>query len=659
MISLQGISKQYGGRYLFRDLTIRINEGEKVAVVGPNGAGKTTLMKIIAGIVEADTGRVNRPRSATTGYLPQEAVRYTGRTLLDEVRLAFDEILSLHAQMEGLSVEIADRTVAGDPDPAGLKELLSELGKIQHHVEHLEGYDIDVKIKQVLSGLGFRGPEFGRMTEEFSGGWQMRIELSKLLLREPTCLLLDEPTNHLDIQSLQWLESYLQSYDGAVILVSHDRRFLDNLVGRVFEISAGAVSEYVGNYSDYLGQASRRKTLREAAYRNQQQEIRQTLRFVERYRAEKTRARQAQSRLRRLEKMELIEPENEEAVISFDLPEPPQASRVVMEIRELGKYYGSQPVFSDLSISVQRSDRIALLGVNGSGKSTLVRIMAGLEDFQEGRCEPGYKAVVSYYAQNQAEALDPSKTVLQTLEEVATKETNTRLRTLLGSFLFRDEDVFKPVSVLSGGEKSRLALAKMLLVPANLLLFDEPTNHLDLRSKEVLKRALESFPGAYIIVSHDRDFLDGLVGMVWEMEEGVLRVAYGSVDEYLEKSRLADDDKTVRRDTAGRAIKAIKGHSPLHLERMRKRDEAKKRQERFDRLKPLKDELEGLQREIGAGEAKKKEMEALFADGKIYQDEKKTRAAAVEYRELTARLDTLYVEWEEIQNRIDAVETEG
>ncbi len=656
MISLQDISKQYGGSYLFRELSIRIGEGEKVAVVGPNGAGKTTLLKIIAGSIEADTGRVNRSRSATTGYLPQETVSHRGRTLLEEVRLAFDEILSLHERMEGLSFEIAERTASGDPDPAGLKELLSELGKIQHHIDHMEGYDIDVKVRQTLSGLGFRETDFGRMTDEFSGGWQMRIELAKLLLREPSVLLLDEPTNHLDIHSLEWVESYLDTYEGAVILVSHDRRFLDNIVDRVIEISLGRVTEYRGNYSAYLEQENHRRMFREAAYRNQQEALRRTKRFIERNRARKDRARQAQSRLRRIEKIELIEPENEEAVISFDLPEPPQASRIVMELRELGKYYGSQLVFRDLSVSVQRDDRIALLGVNGSGKSTLVRIMAGLEDFQEGRCEPGYKAVVSYYAQNQAEALDPSKTVLQTLEEVATKETNTRLRTLLGSFLFRDEDVFKPVSVLSGGEKSRLALAKMLLVPANLLLFDEPTNHLDLRSKEVLKRALEGFTGAYIIVSHDRDFLDGLVSMVWEMEEGVLRVAYGSVDDYLEKSRLTDDEKTVRRDMAGMEIK---GRSPLHLARMRKREEAKKRQERFQQLKPLKDELEKLQRDIGAAEAKKKGLEALFADGKTYQDEKKARSAAVEYRELTARLNALYAEWEEIQNRIDAAEREG
>ncbi len=653
MISLQGVSKQYGDRLLFRDVSLRIGEGERVAVVGPNGAGKTTFLKIIAGIVEADTGRISRSRSTTTGYLPQETVLHGGRTLLEEVRLAFDEILVLHERMEDLSREIAARTASGDPDSAGLKELLSELGKIQHHLEHLEGYDIDVKIKQVLSGLGFRVAELERMTEEFSGGWQMRIELAKLLLREPTCLLLDEPTNHLDIRSLQWLESYLKSYDGGVVLVSHDRRFLDNLVNRVIEISEGAVSEYSGNYSAYLEQERQRRILREAAYRNQQQEIRRTLRFVERYRAEKTRARQAQSRLRRLEEMERIEPESEAAVLSFGFPEPPRAGRVVMELRELGKYYGDQPVFRDLSVSIQRGDRIALLGVNGSGKSTLVRILAGLESFEEGRCLPGQNVVVSYYAQNQAEALDPSKTVLQTLEDVASGETHTHLRTLLGSFLFRDEDVFKPVSVLSGGEKSRLALARMLLIPANLLLFDEPTNHLDLRSKEVLKRALGGYAGAYVIVSHDRDFLEGLVNMVWEMEEGELRVAYGSVDDYLEKVRLADEEKAVRRDTAGRELDR---RSPLHLERLRKREEAKQRQERFQRLKPLRDELERIQTEIGAGEEKKKSLEACFADGMTYRDEKKARALTIEYREVTARLSDLYDRWAEVHAKIEDIE---
>jgi ATP-binding cassette subfamily F protein 3 len=656
MISIQNISKSYGGRDLFGDLTLRIGDRERVAIVGSNGSGKSTMMKMIAGFVDPDGGKIALSRSATTGYLPQEIIGHRGLTLLDETRLAFNEILELHARMEEIGRVIASRSALGDTGSLEMEELLSELGKIQHHIEHLEGYDIDVKVRQVLSGLGFRETDFERMTDEFSGGWQMRIELAKLLLREPTVLLLDEPTNHLDIHSLEWVESYLESYEGTVILVSHDRRFLDNIVDRVIEISPGRVTEYRGNYSSYIEQEKSRRELLEAAYRNQQETLRRTKRFVERNRARKDRARQAQSRLKIMEKMEWIELEEEEDEMTFSFPEPPRAGRVVMTLQGVDKLYGMQPLFQDLSVTVERSDRIALLGVNGSGKSTLLRILAGGEPFQKGGRVPGHRAVVSYYAQNQAEELDPKKTVLETLEAVTTQESHGNLRTLLGCFLFRDEDVFKPVSVLSGGERSRLALAKMLLTPANLLLLDEPTNHLDHRSKEVLKGALRRFPGACIIVSHDRDFLDTLVDKVWDVEEGTLRVTLGTVDDYLNRYYGAAGESLKRLDTAGREVK---DRTAIHEEKVRRRREAEKRQKRFRFLKPLRESLEGVQREIGSGERRKKDLEGILADGKTYQDEKKARSATAEYREVTARLDTLYAEWAEIQEKIDVSEREG
>jgi ATP-binding cassette subfamily F protein 3 len=657
MISIQNISKAYVGRDLFRDLTLRFGDRERVAVVGSNGSGKSTLMKMIAGFVDPDGGKIVRSRSATTGYLPQEIIGHRGLTLLDETRLAFNEILELHGRMEAISREIASRSSSGDTASPEMEELLSELGKIQHHIEHMEGYDIDVKVRQVLSGLGFRETDFDRMTDEFSGGWQMRIELAKLLLREPAVLLLDEPTNHLDIHSLEWVESYLDSYEGAVILVSHDRRFLDNIVDRVIEISMGRVTEYRGNYSAYLEQEKTRRELLEAAYRNQQEALRRTKRFIERNRARKDRARQAQSRLKIMEKTEWIELEEEEDDMSFSFPEPPRAGRVVMTLQNVDKFYGTQPVFQDLSVAVERSDRIALLGVNGSGKSTLLRILAGLEPFQGGGRVPGHRAVVSYYAQNQAEALDPKKTVLETLEAVTTQESHGNLRTLLGCFLFRDEDVFKPVEVLSGGERSRLALARMLLTPANLLLLDEPTNHLDHRSKEVLKGALRSFPGACVIVSHDRDFLDTLVDRVWDFEDGALRVTHGTVDDYLSRYYGTTAGESLKRlDTTGREVN---DRTAMHEEKARRRREAEKRQERFRFLKPLRESLERVQREIASGEKRKKDLEEIFADGKTYQDEKKARSATAEYREVTACLDTLYAEWAEIQEKIDAAESEG
>lgn len=646
MTSVQNISKQYGVKHLFKDISLHIGKGECIALVGANGTGKTTLMKIIVGDeVEPDSGSVVRSRLSTAGYLPQDGVFHKGKTLYKEVETVFGELISLHDRIEEISREISIYTSQDNPKSLRMEELVEELGTVQHILEHREGYNTETKIKQILSGLGFKESDLHRMTEEFSGGWQMRIELAKLLLREPTILLLDEPTNHLDIESLEWLENYLMSYGGSIILVSHDSRFLDNLAVRVVEISMGKVTEYTGNFSSYMEQKTQRLALLQSTYENQNRLIQKTSRFIERFRYKNTKAKQVQSRIKMLEKMDLIELEKNEKTISFDFPPPPRPGRVVMALNKIIKSYGNNPVLEGLDLTIERGDRIAFLGVNGSGKSTLARIIAGSEPFQDGTRKPGHNVLISYYAQNMAEELNPDKTVLDMVAEIPTPMSGRELRTLLGCFLFAGDDISKPVSVLSGGEKSRLALARMLITPANLLVFDEPTNHLDIQSKAVLQRSLENFTGTYIIVSHDRDFLSPLINKIVVLENGELDLYHGTVDEYLQKHR-ADEDFTEEME---------KNKSALHSGKEQKRREAEERQERSRKLKPLKDVLNKIEEEIALMEEKKGQIEAAFTDSKTYESENKIQSLNIEHDKITSRLDALYNEWTDIEEEIGRI----
>ena len=655
MISLNNIAKHYSGEYLFKDVTLHFGDRERVAIVGANGTGKSTLMKIMVGQLEPDSGAVTQSRSNTAAYLPQDGIYHQGKILLDEAATAFDDVLLLHRRIDAINKELEVLTENGDPASPEMHTLLEEMGKLQHHLEHRQGYSIEARCKQILSGLGFSERDFTRMTDEFSGGWQMRIELAKLLLREPTMLLLDEPTNHLDLESLEWLESYLQGYDGSVIIISHDSRFLDNLVARTLEVSLGRLVEYSGNYAAYLKQKSQRLAAAESAYDNQQRLIKQTMAFVERFRYKATKARQVQSRLRMLDKMEHVAVEREEQEIDFNFPQPAAPGRVVMELKDLGKAYGSVSVLHGVSLKIDRGDRIAMLGVNGSGKSTLARIMAGLELFETGQRIPGHNVSISYFAQHQAEDLDGQKTALQTLQELAPAESVTRLRSLLGLFLFPGDDVFKKVAVLSGGEKSRLALAKMLLMKANFLILDEPTNHLDVASKAVLQQALDNFSGSYVIVSHDRDFLEPLITKIVDIKDGQVCVMPGTVGTYLEKLHAAQQDNFQLRDPAGNAVQK---KSPFHREKLRKRDEAEKRQDRYQRLKPLNAVLETIEEEIVRAEQRKAEIEAALADHKTYENEELARSMNIEYREITPRIETLYEEWTRVHEQIEQIGTD-
>ena len=650
MISLNNISKQYNGKYLFKDVSLRIGDNERVSIVGSNGAGKSTLMSILMGFIEADSGDIAQSRSNTVGYLPQDGVLHTGRSLFDEASTAFDDIIALHDQVDVLSEQITQLTRNGPSDAPALLKLVDDLGEIQHLLEHREGYNIQAKVGQVLSGLGFAEKDFLRGTEEFSGGWQMRIALTKLLLREPTILLLDEPTNHLDLESLQWLEDYLQGYEHSIVLISHDRRFLDNLSRRTIEISMGKLTEYSGNFSFYLQQKELRTEQTKATFDNQQQQIKQTRQFIDRFRYKATKARQVQSRMKMLDKMDLVEIEDEEGGISFDFPPPPQPGRILMELQGIQKSYGDLRIFDKLDMTIERGDRIAFLGVNGAGKSTLARIIAGIETFQAGERKPGHNLLVGYYAQNQAEELDPQKTVLQTLDDSAVGEIRKRLRTLLGCFMFSGDDVNKLVTVLSGGEKSRVALAKMLLTPSNLLILDEPTNHLDMRSKSVLQDALSRYDGSIVIVSHDRDFLEPLVNKCIDFKDGELRITLGSVSDYLRKRAAEIDEDRGKRDPSGQAMQK---RNATHSDRDRKREEAERRQERYKLIKPLKNKVDRVEKRIETLEEEKSAIELMLGLEDTYKDEAKVKMLNQRYPEIQELIATQYREWETLQAEIE------
>jgi ATP-binding cassette, subfamily F, member 3 len=671
MLSLDHISVQFGGRYLFDDLSLMVGPHDRIGLVGSNGAGKTTLLKIIAGLSQAEEGTVSKAHYVTAGYLPQDGVTAVGKTLYKEVETAFENILLVQQELEEAHALLSTQDTASQE----YMETLEIYGELQHKLEDLDAFRMQSKIERVLMGLGFSVPDLERQTDEFSGGWQMRIELAKLLLKEPSVLLLDEPTNHLDIESLQWLEEYLHQYNGAIILVSHDRAFLDSITARTFALSLGKMEEYAGNYSFYEKERLIRKELVMNAYKNQQQQLKQTQQFVDRFRYKATKARQVQSRIKQMEKMDLIEIEDEEQEIHFHFPPPQQSGRVVMELKDLQKSYGSHKVFTGLNYTIERGDRIAVVGVNGAGKSTFSRIVAGVEPFNGGERIPGYNTIVSYFAQHQAEELDMSKEVLQIVDEVATGEVRTKLRTILGSFLFRGDDVFKKVKVLSGGEKSRLALSKMLLLPSNFLIMDEPTNHLDMRSKKVLQEALAEFTGTYLIVSHDRAFLDPIVNKVLEFSRGGIRTFLGNVSDYLTKKKEEAGKKNSedRRQNSGgskqkqhekltpnsqdQKHKHKEHHTDHHSEKEKKRIEAERRQEHSKKFQPLKKKLTNVEKEIERLEQRKSEIEGLMAQPDFYKNGEEAKHISAEYKSVQGKLNDSYYEWDKVTQEIAKVES--
>ena len=626
-----------------------ISPHDRIGLVGSNGTGKTTLLKIITGLVQSDSGTVSKAKFVTVGYLQQEGVVVSGRSLYEEAASAFEDVIEIQQELE----EAHQSLTRLDPQSEEYAETIEVYGELQHKLEDLDAFRMKSKVERVLMGLGFSVSDLARMTEEFSGGWQMRIELAKLLLREPSVLLLDEPTNHLDLETLQWLEEYLKDYHGAVVLVSHDRAFLDNLCSRTFALTITRLEQYSGNYSFFETESVKRRELQIQAMKNQQQRMKETQEFIERFRYKATKARQVQSRIKQLEKVEIIEVEPEESGIRFQFPKPPSSGRVVMELRDLAKSYGLIEVFESLDFKIERGDRIAIVGLNGAGKSTLTRMLAGVEGFTSGQRIAGHNVALSYFAQHQAEELDPSKEVLDTIDEIAEGDIRRRLRSLLGAFLFHDDDVFKKVSVLSGGEKSRVALAKMLLKPANFLILDEPTNHLDMKSKKVLQEALVRYEGTFLVVSHDRSFLDPIINKVVEVGNGTARTFIGNISDYIAKKR-EERETSVKLDAAEKKASTSSEMS----DKDRKRMEAERRQQLSVKLRPLKQKVELLEREIENLEMRHKEIEAAMLDPELYKNGAEAKRISVERKDVEQLLARAYDAWDTIQIDIEKVRNE-
>src|SRR5580658_6643645 len=544
MIQLSSAGKRFGPKILFEDLNWLITPKERVGIVGANGTGKSTLLKVLAGIEGLDYGSINVAKGIRAGYLPQDGITLSGRTVFDECLGVFAEIHALEAEQQ----ELAHRLSVLDQSTPEYQQISERYHHVQSEFTARDGYNIESRVGAVLTGLGFRREDWQRRVEEFSGGWQMRIALAKLLLEEPNLLLLDEPTNHLDLEARNWLETYLESYPNAFVLISHDRFFLDVTVSRIAEIWNKKVWFYTGGYSKYEQQKAEHRARIEAAYSNQRDRIEALEAFINRFRAQATKAKQVQSRIKELEKIERIEIPPDEKTIHFKFPQPKPSGRIVAAFRGVAKSYGAKHVFANANFVIERGDRIALVGVNGAGKSTLIKILSGEEPVSEGEYVLGHNVHTDYFAQDQYKALNPESTILDDLGSVAPRSSNTELRTILGSFLFSEDDVFKRIGVLSGGERNRYALARMLLQPSNFLLLDEPTNHLDLRAKDVLLESLEKYTGTVVFVSHDRYFIDKLATRIFEIGSGEVRIFPGNYEDYLWRKEGAVVDLTLPTD---------------------------------------------------------------------------------------------------------------
>ncbi len=634
MIQLEGASKTYGGQTLFRDLSWRITGRERIGLVGPNGAGKTTVCRILAGEDELDEGRVSRDRGTTIGYLPQEVAATAAGSVLGQALSGFSTVWAIEREME----EVATRLAA-----APSEVLTARYGDLQHRFEALGGYRLETEAKAILGGLGFREGELTRPIAEFSGGFRMRAALARLLLVRPSLLLLDEPTNHLDLESLAWLEAYLTAYDGAVIVVSHDRYFLNRMVTSIAELGPGGFGLYTGDYDDYLVERDAREALREAQARNQAKRVAEIERFIERFRYKATKARQVQSRMKMLARMKRVETDPRARQIRLAFPAPPRTGRRVASLTGIHKAYGENVVYAGIDLEVERGDRIALVGQNGAGKSTLLRILAGVLPFDRGERAPGAHVVAHYYAQHQLDALHPDYTALEELAEAAPDTGQTRLRTVLGAFLFTGDTVDKKVSVLSGGEKARLALAKMLARPAALLCLDEPTNHLDLASRERLEGALEEFGGTIVFISHDRYFINRLATKVIEVAGGRLTTHLGNYDDY----RAAAVGAPATRPASPPAPAATSTGAPTDRRRRPRVDPA---------LREMRRRLEELESQIHALEDRLRQLGDTLSDPALYVDGDRVRTVAAERKRAEEQVAWLLREWEDLSTALSAHE---
>ena len=657
MISLDNLTVSYGGWTLFDNISFLINPKDRIGLVGRNGAGKTTLLRIITGEQQPTSGHVTLNGECTIGYLPQTMRVADTTTLAEETAKAFDEVLRLEAEIASLTREIAERT---DYESAGYEQLLHRLNDAQDHYHILGGDTREADIEKTLLGLGFKRTDFGRATSEFSGGWRMRIELAKLLLRRPSIFLLDEPTNHLDIESIQWLEEYLKNYNGAVLLISHDRAFLDNVTNRTVELSLGKVTDYKVSYSKYVVLRAERRAQQMAAYENQQRMIEKTEEFIEKFRYKPTKSNQVQSRIKQLERLERLEIEEEDlSTLNIKFPPAPRSGQIVAEINEAGMSFGTKHVFSGANFIIEKGDKIALVGRNGEGKTTLARMLIGQLTPTEGSVRLGANVNIGYYAQNQDDLMDGEFTVYDTLDRVAVGDIRTRLRDILGAFLFRGEDIDKKVKVLSGGERARLAMARMMLEPRNLLILDEPTNHMDMRSKDILKNAIMKYDGTVVVVSHDREFLDGMVQKVYEFRDGGVKEYLGGIYYFLEKRKLESLQEIERRDAPAKP--AANPAAKSAAQPAANRDAAASGKLTYEQRKEQEKQLRKLRRAVETVEAELAEIEKQIAayDEKFAAATEYNEADYKAYNDLKARYDHQMHEWEKASYELEIVEEQG
>jgi len=612
MISIQNLSVEFSAKSLFDNINYVINKKDKIALVGKNGAGKSTMLKIIAGLQKPTSGNVAKPNDITISYLPQQMVLNDTLTVIEEVSKAFSHIDEMHYQLDKINQELLSRD---DYESKEYQELIDRLSLLNEHITMEESENREAEMERTLVGLGFSRSDFNRPTSEFSGGWRMRIELAKLLLTHPDVLLLDEPTNHLDIESIQWLENFLITKANAVVLVSHDRAFIDNVTNRTIEISLGKIYDYAVNYSKYVVLHQERIEQQMRAYQNQQKQIQETEDFIERFRYKATKAVQVQSRIKQLSKIDRIEvDEVDTSHLNLKFPPAPRSGDYPIIAENIGKRYGEHQVFNNATFTIKRGEKVAFVGKNGEGKSTLVKCIMNEITFT-GNLKIGHNVKIGYFAQNQAQLLDGELTVFDTIDHVAVGDIRTRIRDILGAFMFGGEDSDKKVKVLSGGEKTRLAMIRLLLEPVNLLILDEPTNHLDMRTKDILKQAIKEFNGTVIVVSHDREFLDGLVEKVYEFGEGKVKECLGGIYEFLEKKKISSlTELEISKQQVSQVAKAPELHSPnnsnskLTYAEQREREKAIKRAEK--KVKDAETEIANIENEIT-------EIESKIADGNV------------------------------------------
>ncbi|MBR9831934.1 ATP-binding cassette domain-containing protein [bacterium] len=644
MVGINKITLSFADRFLFNNVSFIINKQERIGLVGKNGAGKSTMLKILAGVQIPDSGNISTPSDFSLGYLPQDMEFEEGRTVWEETATVFDKLAHIQSKIDKINHQLVERE---DYESDGYLKLLDDLTHLNEELILLDAGNVDALIEQILLGLGFKRSDFIRQTSEFSGGWRMRIELAKILLTNADLLLLDEPTNHLDIESIQWLEDFMKTYDGAIVLISHDRAFLDNVTNRTIEISIGKVYDYKAPYTKYVQLRKERREQEIAAYNNQQKQIKDTEEFIERFRSKATKAVQVQSRIKQLDKIERIEIDEEDtSAMRFYFPPAPRSGKVVVDIKDVGKAYGKRQIFDDVSLSIVRGEKVAFVGKNGEGKSTMVKLLVGLENYT-GNITIGHNVELGYYAQNQSDILDGEKTLFQTIDDEAKGDMRTKVRGLLGSFLFSGEDVDKKVKVLSGGERARLAFCKLLLAPINLLILDEPTNHLDLRSKEILKEALIAYDGAMIVISHDRDFLQGLTEKVYEFKDGNVNQHIGDVYEFL-RTRKVDSFTDIE--------KGVGSSKPTIREEQPKKDsnpnlfELKKELKR--ECKSLKNTIQNLEKNISKFEEISEKLNEKLHDPMFYKDKEYDKILK-QWQENNSELELAMGKWEDAQETYD------